>query len=61
MDTKPRQKVFTLNTIVDGHIIRGEVCFSPAPEPGIMTEVARFEAERLLAQMVREEIADGSL
>jgi hypothetical protein len=61
MDTKPRQKVFTLNAIVDGHIIRGEVCFSPAPDPGIMTEVARFEAERLLAQMVREEIAGGSL
>ena len=61
MDSKLRQKVFTLNAIVDGHIIRGKVKFSPAPPPGIMTEVARFEAERLLAQMVREEIAAGRL
>ena len=61
MDLKPRQKVFTLNAIVDGHIIRGRVRFSPAPEPGIMTEVARFEAELLLTQIVRQEIADGRL
>jgi hypothetical protein len=61
MDSKPRQKVFTLNAIVDGHIIRGEVKFSPAPEPGIMTEVARLEAELLLTQMVRHEIAGGNL
>jgi hypothetical protein len=61
MNPKPREKVFTLNTIIDGHIIRGQVSFSPAPEPGIMTEVARLEAEGLLAQMVREEIAQGKL
>ena len=61
MSTKPRETVFTLNTIIDGHIIRGEVCFVPAPEPGVMTELARFEAERLLAQIVRQEITDGRL
>src|ERR1051326_7628687 len=38
MDQKPRKKVFTLNTLIDGHIIRGHVAFSPAPEPGIMTD-----------------------
>jgi hypothetical protein len=61
MDQKPRKKVFTLNTLIDGHIIRGHVAFSPAPEPGIMTELARFEAERLLTHTVREEIASGRL
>ena len=61
MSTKPKEKVFTLNAIIDGHIIRGQVKFSPAPEPGILTEVARFEAERLLSQMVREDIAAGRL
>jgi hypothetical protein len=61
MDQKPRKKVFTLNTLIDGHIIRGHVAFSPAPEPGIMTELARFEAERLLTHTVKEEIASGRL
>jgi hypothetical protein len=61
MSTKPKEKIFTLNTIIDGHIIRGRVRFSPAPEPGIMTEIARLDAERLLAQVVRDEIADGRL
>jgi hypothetical protein len=61
MNTRPKQKIFTLNTVIDGHIIRGQVRFSPAPEAGIMTEIARFEAERLLAELVREEIADGRL
>jgi hypothetical protein len=61
MNAKSKEKTFTLNTIIDGHIIRGKVRFSPAPEPGIMTEVARFEAELLLAQLIREEIAVGRL
>ena len=61
MNTKPKEKVFTLNAVIDGHVIRGQVRFSPAPEAGIMTEIARIEAERLLAQLVREEIADGRL
>ena len=61
MDTKPRQKIFTLNALIDGHIIRGEVSVSPAPEPGIMTELARFEAERALTHLVREEIKAGRL
>jgi hypothetical protein len=61
MSAKPKEKVFTLNTIIDGHIIRGEVIFSPAPEPGVLTEVARFEAELLLSQLVRSEISAGKL
>jgi hypothetical protein len=61
MDKKPTTKVFSLNAIIDRHIIRGEVSFSPAPEPGIMTELARFEAQRVLAHLVREEIEAGRL
>jgi hypothetical protein len=61
MATNPKEKIFTLNAIIKGHIIRGEVRLSPAPEPGIMTEVARFDAERLLTKMVQEEIDGGRL
>jgi len=61
MDTKAREKTFTLNAIIDGHIIQGQVCFSPAPAPGILTELARFEAQRILSHIVSEEIAAGRL
>jgi len=61
MDKKPRKKIFRLHALIDGHIIKGQVAFSPAPEPGIMTELAKFEAERLLTHLVREEIASGRL
>ena len=56
MNKKSTKKVFTLSTIVAGHLIQGRVSFSPAPEPGIMTELARFEAERMLTQAVTEDI-----
>jgi hypothetical protein len=58
---RTKKKTFTLTAIIDGHIIRGQVRFSPPPEVGIMTEIARFEAERLLAHVVRDEIARGRL
>jgi hypothetical protein len=61
MSKKPTTKRFHLDAIVAGRIISGDVAFSPAPEPGILTELARFEAERLLEHMVKEEIASGSL
>jgi len=61
MIKKPRTKTFRLNTIVEDRIIAGTVEFSPAPLPGILTELARFEAERLLVHFVREEIASGRL
>jgi len=61
MIEKPSRKIFRLNTIVDDRIIAGEVAFSPAPLPGILTELARFEAERLLVHFIREEIASGRL
>jgi hypothetical protein len=61
MIQKPTTKTFRLNTIIDGHIIAGKVAFSPAPQPGILTELARFEAERVLERLVKEEIAAGRL
>ncbi len=61
MKKKPRTKIFHLNTIVDDRLITGTVAFSPAPLPGILTELARFEAERLLVHLVKDEIASGRL
>ena len=61
MARKPNKKTFHLNAIIDGRIIRGYVAFSPAPQPGIFTEVARFEAERVLTHEVRQAIAAGRL
>ena len=61
MATKATQKIFRLNTIIDGHIIAGTVAFSPAPHPGIFTELAKFEAEQILANLVKEEIDSGRL
>ena len=61
MDKKPTRKTFRLTTILGGHIIDGSVMFSPAPQPGILTELAKFEAERILAHMVGEENAAGRL
>ena len=60
MNKKPTTKVFQLNTIIEGQLIQGRVSFSPAPEPGIMTELARFEAERMLTQLVGEDITATS-
>jgi hypothetical protein len=59
MSREPTQKTFHINTLVNGHLIAGTVRFSPAPEPGIFTELARFEAERLFGQISTEEIKTG--
>ena len=61
MDKKPTTKKFHLSTIVAGHIIDGTVAFSPAPQPGIFTELAKFEAQRILTHLVTEEIEAGRL
>ena len=61
MPQKPNQKIFRLNAIVQGHLIAGTVAFSPAPKPGILTELARSEAERLLAELANTDIAAGRL
>jgi hypothetical protein len=58
---KPRTKVFRLNALIEGHIIVASVSFSPGPQPGILTELARFEAQRLLTNLVSKEIKSGRL
>ncbi len=60
MPRKAKPKVFHLNAILDGHLVAGRVAFSPPPEPGIMTEIARFEAERMIAALVEDTIDSAS-
>jgi len=61
MTKKPNQKTFRLNALINGHVIAGAVRFSPAPEPGILTEIARMDAQLLLERAVLEEIEAGRL
>jgi hypothetical protein len=61
MSEKPNQQTIQLSAIIAGHVIDGKVTFSPAPEPGILSELAKFEARRILTAMVEEEIAAGRL
>ncbi len=61
MHQKPTQQTIQLRAIVSGRFIDGTVTFSPAPQPGILTELAEFEARRILTHMVEEEIAAGRL
>ena len=61
MARKSNRKTFRLKTIIDGHLITGTVAFSPAPQPGILSELARIEAERLLVDLAKADIAAGLL
>jgi hypothetical protein len=61
MPQKLTQQIIQLRAIVSGRFIDGTVTFSPAPQPGIFTELAKFEARRILTHMVEEEIAAGRL
>jgi len=61
MAQKPTKKTFHLNALIDGRFIRGYVAFSPAPEPGVLTEIARFEAERVLEHLVKDAITTGRI
>ena len=61
MHQKQSHKQFCLNAIISDRIIVGVVRFSPAPAPGVLTELAKFEAERVLTHAVQEEIAAGRL
>jgi hypothetical protein len=58
---KPTQKVFHLDAVIGQHAIAGTVSFSPAPPSGILTELARFEAGRILRHMLWEEMSAGRL
>ena len=62
MNKKPTQKTIQLSAIVSGHVIDGKVTFSPAPQPGILSELAKFEARRILTAIwSQEEIEAGRL
>jgi hypothetical protein len=55
------KKTFHLNALIDGRLIRGCVSFSPAPPPGILTEVARLDATRILAEVARDDLQKKGL
>ena len=61
MADKQTKKTFHLNAVIAGRLISGFVSFSPAPQPGILTEVARLDAERILEDIVRKDIVAGRL
>ena len=61
MTKKPNEKIFHMISIIDGRVIDGTVKFSPAPLPGVLTELARFEAERMLLHSVEQDITAGRL
>jgi hypothetical protein len=58
---KQTQKQFRFRTIISGNQLTGTVVFSPAPDPGIFTALAEFEARRILNRMLIDEIAAGRL
>ena len=58
---KPTHKTFRFTTLLEGRVIDGSVSFSPAPEPGIFTALAEFEAKRILNRMLIEEMEAGRL
>jgi len=61
MNQKSNQQVVHLAGIVGGYLIDGTVTFSPAPQAGILSELAKFEACRIVAAAVEEEIRQGRL
>jgi hypothetical protein len=54
MAQKSNQQIVHLNALIEGRIICGKIAFSPAPLPGVFAELAKFEAQRLLAHVVEE-------
>jgi len=61
MAEKQTVKTFHLSAIIGGHLISGTVSFSPAPEDGILTEIARLEAESLLGDLITSDIERGRI
>jgi hypothetical protein len=61
MRQKSTTQIVRLGAIVNDQMVDGTVTFSPAPQPGILTELARFEAQRIFARMIEEEIQAGRL
>jgi hypothetical protein len=61
MPQRQTAKTFHLNTVIGDRLITAVVSFSPAPPEGVLTEIARLDAERLLAACVSEDIVGGRL
>ena len=61
MDETETKQIVRLTAIFSGHLIDGIVTFSPAPREGVLSELARFEAQRIFSHVVEEEAAAGRL
>jgi hypothetical protein len=61
MSQKSNIQIVHLGAIINGHVVNGTFSFSPAREPGILSELAKFEARRILTNMIEEEIQTGRL
>jgi hypothetical protein len=61
MNQKTDQQVVHVVGIIAGHLVDGTVSFSPAPQLGIFSELAKFAARRILTDMVEEEIRQGRI
>jgi len=61
MDETETKQIVRLTTIFSGHLIDGTVTFSPAPREGALSELARFEAQRIFSDIVAEEVDAGRL
>ncbi len=57
MTSKPHKTTFRMGAIIDGRLIAAVVSFSPAQPRGVLRELAKFEAERLLIEAVRSDLA----
>jgi hypothetical protein len=55
------QQIIRLSAIISGHISDGTITFSPAPPPGVLAELAKFEAQRFLVHVIQEDIRWGRL
>lgn len=61
MREKPNIQTIHLGAIVNGSLVDGTVSFSPAPLPGILSELAKFEARRIFQHVIEEELKAGRL
>jgi hypothetical protein len=58
MNRKRNQTAFRFCTIVGNNLVDVSVMFEPAPPPGGFAELAKFEAELIFLNAVRQKISD---
>jgi hypothetical protein len=61
MKQKQTTQNFPQLAIINDRLVAGTVSFSPAPAPGILSELADFEAQRIFRHLIEEEIEAGRL